>query len=298
MAAASAGYQAAAGVLARRRFPAPGQLVDIGGRRVHVMAAGGGSPAVVIVPALGDTVLGWVPVWRALAECTRACVYDRAGIGWSDPPPAGRRTFDDMARELRCVLAAAGIAPPYLVVGHSMGGVIARRFAARYAADMAAMVLVDSSHEDQARRWGASWRLRTVQLMLRRHAHPLGLRRLTASAGLAPRLDADLARMVPAEHRAAARAITLSSRHRRAHTRELRLLLSLSDGQPPNLGSLPLTVLTAASEDDQWTSMQAELAATSTQSRHVTADQAGHYIHQDDPALVINTIRDLVTVTR
>src|SRR5262249_26963381 len=88
--AASAAYQIAAEAQDRRRFPPSGRLVDVGGRRVHVMEAGEGSPAVVIVPALGENVLGWVPILQELARLTRVCVYDRAGIGWSDSPPLGR----------------------------------------------------------------------------------------------------------------------------------------------------------------------------------------------------------------
>jgi pimeloyl-ACP methyl ester carboxylesterase len=81
-------------------------------------------------------------------------------ITWSDTPPRGRRTFDDMADELRQGLAGAGIGTPYVLVGHSIGGIIARRFAVRYGGEVAGIVLVDSSHEDQARRRRADgwWR--------------------------------------------------------------------------------------------------------------------------------------------
>lgn len=78
---ASAAYQQAAEAADRRRFPPPGQLLDIGGRRMHILAEGTGSPAVVIVPALGSNVLEWVRVQRAVTE-TKVCLYDRAGIGF------------------------------------------------------------------------------------------------------------------------------------------------------------------------------------------------------------------------
>jgi pimeloyl-ACP methyl ester carboxylesterase len=260
---------------------------------MHLMAAGDGTPAVVIVPALSECVIGWVPVWRELAESARVCVYDRAGIAWSDPPSRGRRTFDDFADELHDTLAAARIGPPYLVVGHSLGGIIARRFAARYPGDMAGLVLVDSSHEDQNRRLGTAGRhLRsTAQLALQ----PFGLRRLVASAGLNRRLKAQLDHYVPAEYRAEQRAVWLSSRERRAMIRET-LLLIRSRSQPPDLGSLPLTVLTAAKPDPTWKQLQAELAAASAQGQQVTADRAGHYIQVDEPELVIKAIRDLLAV--
>ena len=115
---ASAVYQVAAEARDRRRFPPPGRLADVGGRFLHLLEAGTGSPAVVIVPAIGGNVLDWLAFQRELARDMRVCVYDRAGFGWSDPPPRGRRTFDDMADELRQGLAGAGIGPPYLLVGH------------------------------------------------------------------------------------------------------------------------------------------------------------------------------------
>jgi pimeloyl-ACP methyl ester carboxylesterase len=291
--AASAAGQVAADAWDRRRFPPPGRLVDIGGRRMHVMEAGEGTPAVVIVPALSECVLGWVPIWQELAQSARVCVYDRAGIAWSDPPPPGRRSFDDLAGELHDTLVAADIPPPYLVVGHSLGGIIARRFAARYPGDMAGMVLVDSSHEDQSRRLGTAPRLARSTLGFA--LQPFGLRRLAASAGLSPGLDAELDYAVPAEYRAAERAVRLSSRERHAVIRET-LLLIRSRTQPPQLGSLPLTVLTAAKPDPGWEQLQAELSSISAHSQHVIADHAGHYIQYDEPELVIKAIRELLEV--
>ncbi len=301
MAASSAVSQVVADARDRHRFRPPGRLVDIGSRRLHLMDAGTGSPAVVIVPALSDNVLGWIPVWQAIAKHTRACVYDRAGIGWSDSPGLGKRTFDDMAGELYQALAAAGIPPPYVLVGHSMGGIVGRRFAARYLDDMVGLVLVDSSHESQVQQFGPRWRRRMWQRLLSRAIQPLGLRRLAESVSPRDNLEAELAGEVPAEHIAAARAITLSSRQRRAFLREL-LLMMRSHGQPPDLGSLPVTVITATEKmeprwDALWTRMQAELTAISTDSRQVMAE-TGHYVHRADPALVIKVVCDLVGLVR
>ena len=111
-------------------------------------------PAVVIIPALGSNVLEWVRVQRAAAADDDCRVADRAGMGWSDPPPLGTLTLDAMADDLHAALAAAGIGPPYVIAGQSLGGIVARRFQARYQADVTGMLLVDSSHEDQSRRFG------------------------------------------------------------------------------------------------------------------------------------------------
>jgi pimeloyl-ACP methyl ester carboxylesterase len=179
-----------------------------------------------------------------------------------------------------------------------MGGVVARRFAVRYPGDVADMVLVDSSHEGQFRRTGPRFRGVYLRVLAQRAVRPLGLRRLAASADPRRRLNAELARAVPAEHIAAARAIALSSRQRRANVREM-LLMARSHGQPPDLGSLPVTVITAATKDPRWASrwgpMQADLAAISTRSKQVMAD-TGNYVHLDDSALVIKAVSDLLGV--
>jgi len=287
---ASAVYQAISEARDRRRYLPPGRLTDIGGRALHLTDAGTGSPAVVVVPAVGGNVLEWLAFQHELARDMRVCVYDRAGFGWSDPPPRGRRTFDDMASELRLGLSSAGIDPPYLLAAHSIGGIIARRFAERYPGDVAGMVLIDSSHEDQARRWRAG-RFRRPWFILRRRARLLGLRRLAVVAGFS-QLNAEIARDVPPEFAAAARAVNLTARHRRAVVREL-MLITRSRGRPQELGALPLTVLTAAGREAAWMELQAELAGLSTASKHVVATQGGHYLQRDEPDLVMSAIRDL-----
>jgi pimeloyl-ACP methyl ester carboxylesterase len=285
----------------RRHFPAPGRLVDIGGRRLHMMTAGEGSPAVIIIPALADNVLQWLRIVEGCASETRTCVYDRAGIGWSDPPPRRRRTFDLIADDLHALLSAAGIPPPYVLVGHSIGGVAARRFCARYPGLVAGVALVESSHEDQGRRLGAvDWRYGPAMLIARaaqRQARMLGVRRLAASHGLIRGFDAMVAREAPPEYAEADCAILLSARQRRASVREL-LMAARMRGQPPRLGSIPLTVLTRprrpGAEPTVWAQLQDELAALSSDSVHVHAEQGGHYLQLDEPDLVIQAIRDLV----
>jgi pimeloyl-ACP methyl ester carboxylesterase len=295
---ASAAYQQAADAADRRRFPPPGRLVDIGGRRMHLLAVGEGTPAVVIVPALGSNVLEWVRVLRAASAETTVCAYDRAGLGWSDPAPA---TIDAMADDLHALLKAAGIAPPYIVAGHSMGGVVARRFQSRYSGDVAGMLLVDSSHEGQARRLGDKGGWGDLKRAARRRIRILGLRRICAQFGLVSGLGAEsLSWETVPEYAAAAKAVSLSTKQRRTVVREM-LLLARPQGQPHDLGALPLTVLSAGSTGRRqwpawapWCELQDELAALSSDSVHMYAVNASHNVHLDDPAVVIQAIRDLV----
>jgi pimeloyl-ACP methyl ester carboxylesterase len=207
-----------------------------------------------------------------------------------------------MAADLHALLAAAGIPPPYVLVGHSIGGIVARRFYAQHPDLVAGMVLVDSSHEQQGRRFAeADWRKgpqRYAWEAVKRQARMLGARRLAASAGLVRGLDADIAHEAPPQYAGAARAILLSTRHRRVNVREM-LMATHTWGAPPSLGSVPLTVLTALRRLDEsllpmWVQMQDELAALSSESKHITAREVGHYIHVDDPDLVIQAICDLV----
>jgi pimeloyl-ACP methyl ester carboxylesterase len=276
-------------------------MVDIGSRRMHILAAGSGSPVVVIIPALGDSVLGWVRVQRVAAAETTVCVYDRAGLGFSDPP-RGRVTMNSMARDLHALLKAAGVEPPYVIAGHSMGGIVARRLAAFYPGETAGMLLIDSSHEEQA--WRPAWQEGTWPLLKRSagdRTRILGVRRIAANLGLVDGLDAASLglRTVP-EYTAALRAIYLSSRNRNADVREM-LLMAWPQGRPQSLGRLPLTVITAASPQRQswprfpsWLEMQNELAALSADTVRVMAANADHFVHQDDPELVVQEIRALV----
>ena len=275
--------------------------MDVGSQLLHLVTAGEGSPGVVIIPALADNVLGWLPILEESAAETQACVYDRAEVGWSDPPPHWRRTPDLQASDLHALLAAAAIPPPYVLVGHSYGGIVARRFYTQHPSAVAGMLFVDSSHEQQARRFTQmDWRRGAVKdawWAVRRQTRILGIRRLSASLGLVRGFDTDIAREVPAEYAAAYRAILLSSRERRAVVREI-LMAAHTWGEPPTLGAIPLTVLTRASGTGEsspvWTQLQDELAALSRDSVHVHAERAGHYVHLDEPDLVVREIRDLV----
>jgi pimeloyl-ACP methyl ester carboxylesterase len=297
---ASSAYQQRCDARDRRRFPPPGRLVDIGGRRLHLVTEGDGSPAVVIIPALSSSVAQWFRVQRGAANAARTtvCVYDRADIGWSDPPRR-RMAFDAMADDLHALIKGAGIETPCIIAGHSIGGIIARRFQARYPGDVAALLLIDSSHEEQARRF--PWRTGAwpnLKIAMRAQAKILGAWRLAADLGLLHRVDegaaweASLPVDVPA-----VRSFNLSTRERRVTVWEL-LLLTLPRGRPAELGSLPLTVLTVANRSwsgyPTWSRLQAELAALSTDSVHMTAVSGGHNVHLDEPDLVIRVFSDVV----
>ncbi|MGH2474301.1 MAG: alpha/beta fold hydrolase, partial [Candidatus Limnocylindrales bacterium] len=140
---------------AGRRLPpiyvAQGERVDIGGRALYLDCRGQGSPTVVLEAGMGDGARGWAPVIDGLAATSRTCAYDRAGRGSSDP--RGQHTVADAAADLRAVLAAAGEAPPFIVVGHSLGEVYARVFADRHRTEVSGLVLVDGFSVDLESDW-------------------------------------------------------------------------------------------------------------------------------------------------
>jgi pimeloyl-ACP methyl ester carboxylesterase len=132
---------------ARRRYRAPGTLVDIGGRRMHILCQGNAAgPSVVIEQGAASPSLVWWPVQAAIAKFARVYTYDRAGFLWSDAAKSGR-SLDDRVADLYVLLKRAEVPPPYVLVGHSMGGMLVRRFARAYPDLVAGLVLVDSPDE-------------------------------------------------------------------------------------------------------------------------------------------------------
>src|SRR5215216_1052624 len=139
-------YQASATERAERAYPPPGEMVDVGGYSLHINCVGQGSPTVILDAGLGDFSAQWVRVQREVSDTTRVCAYDRAGMGWSEMGPEPRDA-KQITRELHTLLTKAGIEGPYVLVGHSFGGLYMQTYAARYPDEVAGVALVDSSTE-------------------------------------------------------------------------------------------------------------------------------------------------------
>jgi pimeloyl-ACP methyl ester carboxylesterase len=243
---------------------AQGHKVDIGGYRLRLHCAGQGSPVVVMDSGLGDTMETWADVWPDVKEFTRVCVYDRAGLGKSDEGPVPR-TSQRIADELHGLLGMARVPAPYLLVGHSFGGLNVRLFAAEHPDQVAGLVLVEATHEDYPRR----------EKELRSLADK---RRIETSLTLAP---------------PAARSEYESLG---ASADQLRAAGPLPD--------VPVVVITAAhcceteALTRAWMELQKDLVSRSPKARQVIAGESGHYVPFDQPGLIVDALRDMVASIR
>jgi len=285
----------------RRFHPMPGQLVDMGGYKMHIDCIGQGSPTVILDAGLGDSFISWNKVQPEIAKFARTCSYDRAGIGYSDPSPRPR-TSEDFAQELHILLHNAGVPPPYLLVGHSMGGFDVRLYASLYPSEVAGMVLVDSSHPEQQKRLppaindlDATW-LREQEFF--EFTMPFGIPRLLGFCG----------------NDAAVRAVDCNFHSAREAVAELKTI-SQSAAQTAatgSLGDIPLVVLSHDPDtpqldlpedlvkptNDAWERMQEDLTHLSTRGKQIIAKNSGHYIQLDRPDIVIEAIRGVVDQAR
>jgi pimeloyl-ACP methyl ester carboxylesterase len=299
LALVGASYEAIAAAGDARRYPAPGQLVDIGGYRLHIQCVGTGSPTVVLDAGLGGSSLDWSLVQPELGRSTRVCAYDRAGMGWSERSPYPR-TPRQIADELHTLLTNAGIAGPYVLVGHSLAGKNVRLFALAHPDEVAGMVLVDARSEyvdantAPAEARGFQQAL-AAQAVLYRAGRGVGLARLIgASLWGGPAM--------PRETRTEGMLLQTSQRGVDAQTAE-GLERAADDALlqvAPALGDRPLIVLAAGQNmtaTPYWAEAQRRQAALSTNGRLIVPAGSVHYIHWEQPTLVIDAVRQVLAQT-
>lgn len=307
---AGSGYEWFARHAARRDFPPPGRLVDIGGRRIQLDCRGTGTPIVVLESGLdigGSTA--WSAVHDSLASITRTCAYSRAGIMWSDEAP-GATTPKGVADDLHATLVAAGETPPYVLVGHSLGGPYTMIYTKYYGADVAGMVMVDASHPEQEQRFAAlSPKLGTQSLGLWKFLSALSWtgawRVLTSGNVPMPNQSASVAHAV---HAYTPTSFAATLKEGDALTAVLaeagtfrhlgdRPLFVLTANKPPTAAELAATGNTAAKDSAMravWRGMQDDEATWSTRSQHRVLDDASHYIQYWRPDAVIDAVRSVV----
>ena len=285
-----------------RRFnPLEGRLLDVGGHTMHIDCTGEGSPTVILDSGLGDSYLSWRKVQPEIAKFTRVCSYDRAGLGYSEPS-SQPRTSKVIAEELHALLQAASVSPPYVIVGHSMGGYDVRVYTSRCRNEIVGMVLVDASHPDQENRFPAE--LKNMEGSWHREAQfiastmPFGIPRLL---GLC-------------DNDAVTRAADCNWHSAREQLAEMSAFPESASetAQTGSLSDMPLAVLShdpdkpssdlppdlAKPTNDAWEKMQEELAHLSTRGTQTVAKNSAHYIQIDRPDVVIDAVRNVVEQAR
>ncbi len=292
-------YQAIATARDKRNFPPPGQLIDVGSHRLHLHVTGTdtGKPTVILEAGMASFSSNFAWVQQELESLTRVVAYDRAGLGWSDPGSLPRDA-QRSAKELCTALQRAGIGGPYVVIGHSYGGLVVRAFADLFPNEVVGMVLVDASHPDQ-------W----VHIPAARGGQTVAFaNRMTAMLGRFGLLrfwnpETRLIDGLPPRQYAEMKAFLALPRQWSTGADGLAVWESMSRVQINNarsLGHLPLAVLSVTEQDmydDVLTALQAELPTLSSNSTHRTVEGATHdglVCKRENALIVAEAIRKVV----
>ena len=287
-----------------RRNPPRGELIDVGGHRLHLhrQGQGKGSPVVVIDAGLAGGSYEWDALAAEISTVTEVCTYDRAGYGWSDRGPSPRSSQQIVA-ELHTLLEKARVKPPYILVGHSFGGQNVRLYASQYSNDVAGLVLVDSANYDLAPDTAPIGQVPKLFHFLDGTA-VLGTPRLWAPGLMKEPVNNPAAR---------AHVLQLLTRTNSAHT-----VYDEMTGQTnwqttrsalKHLGNKPLVVISRrieeadfAGEEGQqnrhWLEEQKALVNISNKSKRIVTESKSHFLQYHEPKLIVDSVREMVESVR
>jgi pimeloyl-ACP methyl ester carboxylesterase len=311
-------------------FSAPGQLVDVGGWRLHLNCTGerkASQPTVILEAGIGDFSVEWSLVQRRVASFARVCSYDRAGDGWSELGPHPR-TLRQIVYELHTLLEKAGEKPPFVLVGHSFGGWPVRVYASTYPSEVAGLVLIEGGWDNPWRKLPERGLVRSSELATGKPippvktSGPLRLSELQGPVGAQIRAAAAQLSRNPNEPPrdklpADAQRVRAWALGRMGHIlagvnpfleEELALLRAERQKNDELYGDMPLVVITRYLSDEggpdgkefheERKTEHAALAALSRRGKHVIAERSGHHVQIEQPELVASLIQDVVETTR
>lgn len=289
-------YESLAEAADAKAYPPPGEMVDVGGYRLHINCTGTGSPTVIIDAGLGDWSTGWGFVQPEVAKTTRVCTYDRAGWAWSEAGPLPRDATQ-FAKELHTLLINANIPGPYIMVGHSLGGLTVRVFVHDYPSEVIGIVLIDSMTPQQFAQSPTD-----VQPRLNTQSRPFNPLVVLGHFGIVRLLAKPLGILPDAPPNPEAYyALGVLPQN-------IQALMDDSQGMPAagaqastvkTFGDLPLIVLTAKLNDiPGWQEWQAELLQLSSNSQQLFAENSGHNIEFDEPEAAVRAILQMVEQIR
>lgn len=286
----------------------PGRLIDIGGRRLHLNCTGNGSPAVVAESGLGAFSTDWALVQPEVSKFTRFCSYDRAGYAWSDSGPT-LDTVEETADDLGVLLRKAGVAPPYVLVGASIGGLYVRAYQRRFPEEVAGLVLDDASSEQflDFQIEGKSKKLADISAGELRAMFEERLRKPATPRDLPTTVEEPADKLPKQTQEARLWALrkllsaepTTPSLAAAESWREEFIALRPQSSERYQLLDLPLIVLARGlNTDEQHKEVAAGFAALSRAGKLVIAQHSEHEIHMYQPDLVIQSLRDVVEEAR
>lgn len=297
-------------------FPPLGRLVKVNGHHLHLHTLGEGSPTVIFEAGAASWSLDWHLVQTEVAQFTRACSYDRAGFGWSEPGPKPRTTVQ-MVKELHTLLTEAGLQKPYIFVGASFGGHPIRLYTKTYPDDVVGIILLDARHETVNTKMPPAWRqmefpgkvIFRFMLAMSKLGILNMMGRFMKGNALPP-----VAKILPSEMLPKYLTVGYRTNYWQTNLDELAASAD-SDAQvmaSGSLGNVPLTVIRhsrpdlfaqmpaqqAQQAEQVWQELQMELTQLSTNSRMLVAEKSGHGIQFEQPDLVVEVIRQMVENAR
>lgn len=289
------------------RRPLPGDMVDVGGYRIHLTDRGQGEQTIVLIHGAGDSSYSWIYVQRELSKFARVITYDRAGMGSSNsgPVPIPENTI----KELNTLLKKADANGPYILVGHSLGGLIARLYALKYPEQVAGLVFLDSTHEflKEDAKFKQGFSFIGYMLKVMKFLSPFGIPRFFGNVlNLLPMYGNEQKyykqQIHPKEYKQwkgivfriiAGKTAGAEFKGAWAHLEEASRLLNTST-RKPQFGDLPIAVLNNPGYGEHWTEMQKELATRSSNNIHMLSDRKGHSLQMPRPEFVIYAIQHVM----
>ncbi|WP_343803273.1 alpha/beta hydrolase [Bacillus carboniphilus] len=294
-----------------REKPILGQMVDMGGHRLHVTDRGEGGQTVVIIHGAGDSSYSWRHIINELSKSNRVITFDRPGMGSSDagPDPSPEHTV----KEVHDLLEKLEVKGPYVLVGHSLGGLISRLYAMEYPDKVAGLVFLDSTHEfliDDVK-FKQGFAALGVMLKILRGLSPFGVPRFLGNVlGILPMFGSEKSyyrqQISPAEFKQwkemvyqifAGKAAGAEFKMASAHI-EVAASCLKNCKEKPQFGNLPIAVVNNPGFGDNWTEMQKELASRSTNHFHKISDRKGHSLQMPRPEYALEAIHHVVEQTQ